>query len=313
MKIGMVMYGSQIDDGSFNQSAWDGIRRAEQSLGAQARYVEAVDAADAARQIDRYAAGGYDVVVSVGFPLTEVTAAAARTYPEIAFIGVDQAQSQPQRNLAGLVFPEDQAGYLAGALAALTTRKGIVGQVLGPPEVPSVEAFGTGFLNGARETKPGIRVLTTCNPNGPGRGFADDAWGRRAALQLTGQGADVVFAAAGSTGNAALETIAARPDQSVLGIGVDTDQYFTLPTAAPILVSSAMKMVTPGVFGLIRDAHDGTFEGGNQMGGVILAPYHDQAGRVSPEAKQQLDQLDNRVAEGTLKTGWTGPTGKCPA
>ena len=127
------------------------------------------------------------------------------------------------------------------------------------------------------------------------------------------QKADVIFAAGGQAGNGGLLAIVERKDSGVLGIGVDTDQYNTLQQAQPILLSSAMKLITPGVFNLIKAGQGGSFKGGNNFGLVGLAPYHDNESKVSDAIKQKMQQLDADVQAGKVDTGWKTPTGNCPA
>src|SRR5207247_2195392 len=148
--------------------------------------------------------------------------------------------STPRRrlvtNLAGLIFDEDKAGYLAGYLAGSLTKSGTVGQVLGTPLVPPVEKFGVGYINGAKAAKSGVKVLSACHPGGLAKGFTDPQWGKDTVNQEMSQNADVVFAAGGQTGNGGLLAVADK-NGAVLGIGVDTDQYLSLPEAKSILVS----------------------------------------------------------------------------
>jgi basic membrane protein A len=193
------------------------------------------------------------------------------------------------------------------------TKKNIVGQVLGTPIVPPVEAFGVGYIKGARDQKPGVRALSACHPGGLARGFTDPDWGKATAIQMMDQGADIIFAAGGNTGNGGLLAIAERAATGALGIGVDTDQYNTLTQARPILLSSAMKLITPGVANLIKGVRDGTFKGGNQVGEVGLAPYHDTESKVPADVKSKMQQLDTEVKAGRVQTGWGAPTGNCPA
>jgi basic membrane protein A len=136
-------------------------------------------------------------------------------------------------------------------------------------------------------------------------------WGNTTANQEMSQNADIIFAAAGLTGNGAL-LAAADKGGSVLGIGVDTDQYLSLPEAAPILVSSAMKLIVPGTFRLIKSAQDGSFKGGNVKGDVGLAPYHDLDAKVPTDVKTKMAQLSGDIASGKQSTGFTAPTGNCP-
>ena len=98
----------------------------------------------------------------------------------------------------------------------------------------------------------------------------------------------------------------------VLCIGVDTDQYLSLPEAKSILVSSAMKLITPGVYNSIKQVNDGSFKGGNVLGDVGLAPYHDLDSKVPADVKTKMTQVTSDVVSGRTKTGWDKPTGDCP-
>jgi basic membrane protein A len=181
-----------------------------------------------------------------------------------------------------------------------------VGTVLGLSSVPPVEKYGVGYINGAKAAKPGIKVLAACASS-----FTDTVWGNNTGNQEMSQNADVIFAAAGLTGNGALLAVADKGG-TVLGIGVDTDQYLSLPEAKAILVSSAMKLITPGVFNNIKAAQDGSFKGGNVVGQVGLAPYHDLDSKVPADAKTKMNQLSADVTSGKTSTGFTSPTGNCP-
>jgi basic membrane protein A and related proteins len=311
LRVGLVTDIGKIDDRSFNQSAWEGVQRAQRELGANVRFIETTDPKDYAKNIDQFAQDNYDVIVTVGFALSDATITAAKQYANIKFIGVDQFQDTTITNLAGLVFDEDKAGYLAGYLAGELTKSGTVGQVLGTPVVPPVEKFGVGYISGAKDAKAGVKVLSACHPGGLATGFNDPQWGRDTTIQEMNQGADVIFAAGGNTGNGGLLAIADRGG-SMLGIGVDTDQYFSLPEAKSILVSSAMKLITPGVFNLIKAGQDGSFKGGNVVGQVGLAPYHDLQSRVPADVQAKMQQIQADVVAGKVDTRWSKPTGNCP-
>jgi basic membrane protein A len=143
------------------------------------------------------------------------------------------------------------------------------------------------------------------------RGFSDPGWGNDTTNQEMSQNADVIFAAGGQTGNGGLLAIVTKGG-AVLGIGVDTDQYLSLPEAKSILVSSAMKLITPGVFNLVKGIGDGSFKGGNVVGDVGLAPYHDLDSKVPADVKQKMNQVTADVVAGRTKTGWDKPTANCP-
>lgn len=302
--VGLVTDVGEVDDKSFNQSAWEGVQRAEAELGALVKFVETKDAKDYGPNIDLFAQQGYDVIVTVGFALGEATIAAAQQYPDIDFIGVDQFQAETLPNLAGLIFPEDKAGFLAGALAAQLTETGTIAAVLGTDLVPPVVAFKEGYEAGARYINPDINLISTFHPGGLDVAFTDPEWGASTARQAMDQGADVVFGAGGKTGNGALIEVASESGKYC--IGVDSDQWETVPEAHPCLVSSAMKLITPGVFELIQLSDDVNFPGGNFVGETGLAPFHDFEDEIPQEVKDQIDAIDAGLRDGSITTGYGG-------
>lgn len=300
--VGVVTDVGEIDDKSFNQSAWEGVLRAEAELGAQVDYIETVDAKDYGANIALFADAGYDVIVTVGFALGEATLEAAATYPDVDFIGVDQFQGEAVANVAGLIFNEDKAGFLAGALAGMLTETNTIAAVLGTDLVPPVVAFKVGYENGALYVNPDVTTISTFHPGGLDVAFTDPEWGASTAAQAVGQGADVIFGAGGKTGNGALIEVAAN--EGLFCIGVDTDQWETVPEAHSCLVSSAMKLITPGVFDLIAASQSGSFPAGNFLGNVGLAPFHDFDSNVSDEIKTRLEEINAGLQDGSIETGY---------
>lgn len=305
LKVGLVTDVGRVNDRSFNQSAWEGVQNAVATLGLNeddVRYIETQAATDYADNIQQFIDAGYNVVVTVGFALGEATITAAQENPDIYFIGVDQFQGETIPNLVGLVFNEDQSGFLAGALAAQLTESGTIAAVLGTDLVPPVVAFKEGYEAGARYINPDINLISTYHPGELSQAFIDPEWGAATAAQAIDQGADVIFGAGGQTGNGALQEVAAH--EGLYCIGVDTDQWLTLPAAHPCLVSSAMKLITPAVEQLIASAADGTFEGGNFFGDAALAPFHDFEDQISDEIKQSLDEISAGLTDGSIETGY---------
>ncbi len=306
IKIGLVTDVGRVNDRSFNQSAWQGVLEACEQLGGKegkdCKYIETRDAKDYADNIGQFIEAEFDVVVSVGFALGEATTAAAAENPETFFIGVDQFQGAPQPNLAGLIFNEDRSGFLAGALAANLTQSGTIASVLGTDLVPPVVAFGEGFIAGAKHIKPDVNIITTYHPGEISQAFTDPEWGAATTKQAIDKGADVIFGAGGITGNGALQEVAAN--EGLFCIGVDSDQWLTLPAAHPCLVSSAMKLITPGVVELINAYSDGTMTSGNYFGGSALAPFHDFDDKVPAEVKAQLIEIKAGLEDGSIKTGY---------
>jgi basic membrane protein A len=301
-RIGLVTDVGEVDDKSFNQSAWEGAQEGASAVGGTAEYIQTKDAKDYAANIAEFADQGYDVIVTVGFALGQATVEAAKKYPNIKFIGIDQFQGEATPNVAGLMFHDDQAGYLAGVLAAKMSTSGTIAAVLGTDLVPPVVAFKEGYEAGAKATNPSIQLISTYHPGGLDVAFTDPEWGASTAAQAIDQGADVVFGAGGKTGNGALIEVAAH--DGVFCIGVDTDQWETVPEAHPCLISSAMKLIKPGVVDLIKLAKDGNFPSGNYFGTVGLAAYHDFDGQVPADVKKLIDDTAAGLKDGSIKTGY---------
>jgi basic membrane protein A len=309
--IGLVTDVGEVDDKSFNQSAWEGAQEAAEKHGAaKVDYIETQDAKDYAANMQLFLDDGYDVIITVGFAMGEATGIAATENPDVYFIGVDQFQTyhfdddetNDIPNLVGLVFNEDHSGFLAGALAAMLNQTGTIAGVYGTDLVPPVVAFKEGYEAGATYINPAIEVISTYHPGGMDVAFTDPEWGATTAAQAISNGADVVFGAGGKTGNGAI-TEAAGYD-GVYCIGVDSDQWFTVPEAHDCLVSSAMKLITPGVVDILDLYVAGDAPSTNFFGGAGLAPFHDFDAVIPQDVKDQLDTIAAGLADGTITTGY---------
>lgn len=308
-KVGLVTDVGRVNDRSFNQSAWEGVVEAGEALGLaedDIKYIETQDAKDYADNMQQFIDAGYNVIVSVGFALGDATTTAAKENPDVFFIGVDQFQGEAMPNLAGLIFNEDHSGYLAGVLAGSLSKTGTIAAVLGTDLVPPVVAFNEGYVAGAQSVNPDINVISTYHPGEISQAFVDPEWGAATAKQALDQGADVIFGAGGITGNGALQEIATADGagETVFCIGVDTDQWNTVPAAQPCLVSSAMKLITPGVVELVTMASEGEFPGGNYFGDADLAPFHDFDDMIPQELKDLLEETKAGLIDGSIDTGY---------
>ena len=308
-KVGLVTDVGRVNDRSFNQSAWEGVVEAAEVLGLtedDIKYIETQDAKDYADNMQQFIDADYNVIVSVGFALGDATTTAAKENPDVFFIGVDQFQGEAMPNLAGLIFNEDHSGYLAGVLAGSLSQTGTIAAVLGTDLVPPVVAFNEGYIAGAQSVNPNINVISTYHPGEISQAFVDPEWGAATAKQALDQGADVIFGAGGITGNGALQEIATADGagETVFCIGVDTDQWNTVPAAQPCLVSSAMKLITPGVVELVTMASEGEFPGGNYFGDADLAPFHDFDDMIPQELKDLLEATKAGLIDGSIDTGY---------
>ncbi len=300
--VGLVTDLGKVDDKSFNQSAWEGAKQGAAAIGMKSEYIESNAQTDYAANIKQLIDNGNKVIITVGFALGDDTIKAAKANPTLKFIGVDQFQGAAVDNLTGLVFNEDKAGFMAGALAGLLTKTNTVGAVVGTDTVPPVVAFTKGWENGAKYTNPKVKAISVYHPAGD-NAFNDPDWGATNAKQILDQGADIIFGAGGNTGNGALAEIAKK--SGAFCVGVDSDQWETVPAAHPCLVTSAMKLITPGVVDLVKAAKDGSIKGGNFFGATGIAPFHDFDATISQEVKDKMAKIVADVQSGTLATGYT--------
>ena len=305
LKVGLVTDVGRVNDKGFNQSAYEGMLAAAEAAPTcfETEYIETTSQSDYAPNIAQFTDAGSNVVIGVGFLLGDALGDAAKANSDIKFISVDGVPGKGHdeswmTNGESLFFAEDQAGYMAGVLAASLTKSNHIGVVGGLVVVPPVERFVEGYIDGAKVTKPDIDVDFVYATS-----FTDPPQGSSAAKQMIDSGADVIFAAGGLTGNGALE--AACQATGVLAIGVDTDQYETLPSVQKCIVSSATKNIVEAVKNsLLRIAQDqftpGFHTDNAATNGIGLAPYHDQDANVPAEVKTLIETTFAGLADGSI-------------
>jgi basic membrane protein A len=310
LKVGLVTDVGRVNDKGFNQSAYEGMLAAAEAAPTcfATEYIETTSQSDYATNIAQFTDSDSDVVIGVGFLLGDALGDAAKANPDIKFISVDGVPGAGHdeswmTNGESLFFAEDEAGYLAGVLAASISKSDHIGVVGGLVVVPPVERFVEGYINGAKSVKPDITVDFVYTTS-----FVDPPQGNNAAQQMIDGGADVIFGAGGLTGNGALEAACAA--EGVLAIGVDTDQYETLPSVQSCIVSSATKNIVEAVKNsLLRIAQDAFTPGFHTdnaaTNGIGLAPFHDQDAAVPADVKTLLETTLAGLADGTIKTNVT--------
>ncbi|MGI8700336.1 MAG: BMP family lipoprotein [Nocardioidaceae bacterium] len=301
-KAGLVTDVGTVNDGSFNQFAYEGLKAAEKCFGIQTDFIETANQADYNNNLTTILSGKPDVVVTTGFLLADATLTFAKDNPDTKWIGIDQFQEMYPDNYVGILFREDQGGYLAGALAGLLTKSNVVGVVAGREDVPPVVRYVNGYEAGAKSVNPDVEVLRVYNSS-----FDDPAKGASDARQMLGEGADVIFGAGGITGSGGVRAAA---ESGAWAIGVDQDQYATIfgsgsAQGSDRIASSAVKRVDLGVFSQIAAAIRGDFKGGvfqltAANDGITYAPPHDA--KVPDEVSQQLEQIRQGLADGSIDT-----------
>ena len=310
VRVGLVADVGRLKDGGFNQYAYEGMMRAVQEFGLDSTCLESPRPEDGEGNILMLVEGGYDVIVAVGPRLGEAAERIAKDYPGTRFVTVDYAPYPVLPNVMGLLFAEDQAGFLAGALAGYMTRSNVVGVVAGE-QVPAVVKYRKGFTNGAKLVNSKVKVLGEYIPS-----FTDPRTGKTVAEAFIERGADVIFGAGGLTGSGGILAAAAR---GVWVIGVDQDEWGTTfangqVAGADRLLSSAVKRLDNAVYLAIRGVVEGNFVGetalfdaGNR--GIGLAPYHAAESAIPEQVKGRLDELEAGLRSGTITTK-VGPAGE---
>ena len=306
LRVGLITDLGQLDDNGFNELAYRGVQQAEKELGIKGRVIESASAADYIPNMSSLARQGYDLVVGVGFAQGDAIGKVAQRFPDTKFaiIDVDHAfvPGKPA-NVRGLLFREEEVGYLAGYLAGLEEKRrdgaDVISAVGGVKE-PPVDRFIAGYFAGAEKAAPGIETILDYSQD-----WDDQAKCKELALNQISRGSNVVFQVAGECGLGALN--AAR-ERDRWGIGVDADQSFL----GPHILTSAQKGVDSAVFLTIKMIQDGSWEGGSNANfgvkedGVSL-------GKLSPDVPDedlvQIEQIREQIADGTI-TGIPTEVGK---
>jgi len=307
IKAAMVTDVGGLGDKSFNDLSYAGLQRAESELGVEIQVLESKEPTDYESNINQLATAGYNPIFAVGFLMTDTVTKVAPQFTDVNFGGIDIFFDPPASNVIGLNFKEQEAAYLAGVLAAqMTTLTDVDPRIndqkvlgfVGGMEIPAVQKFEAGFVAGAKAVDPDIEVKSVYTGS-----FTDQQKGIESGKALIEQGADIVFAAAGATGNG---TATACKDNNALFIGVDADQYETIDGIGDTILTSAVKRVDNAVFQTVKEAVDGTIAGGENKvfglaeEGVGLAPYHDWDAKIPADVKAAVDKAMADVVAGTV-------------
>jgi basic membrane protein A and related proteins len=286
-RVGLSTDTGGLNDRSFNHLAYVGMLRAEKKLGVHGRVILANSSADYVPNLTALAQQGYDLIIGVGFTEIQAMATVAKQFPKkhFAIVDVSNADENHLPNVEGLLFREQEAGYLAGYAAGLAAkdRHGKVVSSVGGQKQPPVDRYIAGFQAGAKAAFPGVQTL-----NGYSQDFENQAKCKEVALNQIAAGSVVVFQVAGGCGLGALD---AAKEQNVWGIGVDADQGYI----GPYVLTSALKRVDTAVFDAIQSAQAGKFKGGRDVvygidiNGVGIGKFSSKAPAGIPAAVRKVE------------------------
>ena len=289
-RIGMVTDIGGINDGSFNQSAWEGLQRAAEDFGCEVNYLESKVESDYVPNIDTMVDEDYDLIILVGYMMADALHDAAEMNPDQKFVIIDDSTNSDLDNVTCMMFEQAQASYLVGLVAGMTTETNNVGFVLGM-STAMMNEFGYGYLAGVLDANPDA-TIQQYNVNS----FGDSATAKTATTNMISKGADVVFHAAGGSG---LGVIDACKEKGVWAIGVDSDQSSLAPKT---ILTSAMKRVDNGCYDAIKETIKDELQNGVivydlSMGGVDIAPTTDN---LSDEILKAVEDAKQDIIDGKV-------------
>jgi len=292
-KISMVTDVGGVNDQSFNQSAWEGLKKAKEDLGIDISYVESKQDADYQSNLETMLDAGNDIIWGIGFKMADIVMKEATKNPEQKYGIIDFTYGdKTPLNIVCVMFKEQEASFLTGFIAAKMSKTGVVGFV-GGMDVPVIHRFKYGFLSGAEYANPSIEILSQYAAS-----FSDAAKGKAIANQMYKNGADVVMHAAGGVGDGVIE---AAKEKGKMAIGVDRDQSDLAPEN---VITSSMKMVGSAIYNVTKSYVGDKWEGGKTVvygikeGGVDIAPTTDK--HVPAEILQEVENLKNKIVEGKI-------------
>jgi basic membrane protein A len=301
IRVGLVSDVGRFNDRSFNQSALEGLRRAESDLGVTGRPIESRQTSDYVPNLSSLAREGFDLTIGVGFLLAEAVNTAAKRFPDSNFAIIDYSvNAEPftkNANVQGLTFATNENSYMIGCLASLMVeRQGgkQVMSVVGGIKLPTVDIFIAGYQAGAKKCNPAVNVLV-----GYSQDFVAQDKCKEIALNQIAQGSQVIFQVAGGCGLGALD---AAKERDKWGIGVDRDQS----NLGPHILTSAVKRVDQSVFLTSEAVQNGEFEGGTdalfdlENEGVAV-------GKISPDVPQEFIDRMNEIKDQLVSGELTAP------
>ena len=288
--VAMITDVAGVNDQSFNQSAWEGLQKAEKELGIEVKYLESKQDSDYATNIETLVDEDVDLILGVGMKLADAIKEGSELYPDQNFVLVDEEIDAS--NVKNILFKAEESAYLAGLIAGKTTKTNNVG-FIGGMELPVIDTFKYGYMAGVKAANPDAKVQAQY-----ANSFTDQAKGKAIANQMYSNGADIVFTCGGDVGTGAIE---AAKENNKYAIGVDRDQSDLAPQN---VLTSAIKRVDAGVFETVKSYVNGTFEGGKSVtltaaDNGILLPM--ETSKFEKFDQETYDKLFQGLVDGSIK------------
>lgn len=293
MKVALLTATGGLGDRSFNDSAHKGFLRAQQELGVEIKVIEPQSTADYLQSLKLVAGADYDFIMVVGNDWGDAIDTVAPNYPDKKFGAINLKNKAD--NLASAQFSDHEGSFLVGALAGLMSETGTVG-FIGGMDVPAINRFAVGYEEGVKYANPDVNVLKTYVGS-----FADPGKGKEFAIQLAGEDADIIFAAAGKSSEGLFELL--KTSDGVYGIGVDADQDYIVEGK---ILTSMMKNVEFAAFDFIKQVKEGTFTSGVKVyglaeNGVGMSEMKYTKDKIPAEVLEKLEVIKQDIIDGKVK------------
>lgn len=297
IKVGLVTDVGGVNDKSFNQSAWEALEALHEELGIQNKYLQSAQSSDYVPNLNQFVQGGYDLTWSIGFDLGDATLQVAQANPNAKMAIIDNVVDAP--NVESVTFAENEGSFLVGVVAGLTTKTNKIG-FIGGMESPVIKRFEVGFQAGVAAVNPDAKVTVTY-----AGAYDKPDIGKSLATQLFNDGADIIFPAAGQTGNGVFNEAAARNQaggaNKLWVIGVDKDQ--SLEFGDEVTLTSMMKRVDVAVKNVTQQVIDGTFKGG-QVTNLTLKEdgvgLPEENPNLSQEILDKVEEFKQKIINGEI-------------
>jgi basic membrane protein A len=294
LKVGLVLSTGGLGDKSFNDSAYAGLKEAEEQLGVEIKYVEPANVSEFDTFLRQFAEADYDLIIGIGFQMKDSVVKVAEEYPNSNFVMVDEPIDMP--NVVSATFNESEGSFLAGTLAGMMTKTNKVG-FIGGMEVPLIKRFGNGFMAGAKYINPKITTFRAyVGGNSP---FNDPARGKEMALSMIDSKADIIYHAAAGSGMGVFE---AAKERGIYAVGVDSNQDAVVPGT---VLTSMLKNVDKAVFSIIKDTQEKGFVAGEldfnlANGGVGVTDLQYTKDQIGEAKLKRLEEIKADIISGKI-------------
>lgn len=293
IKVTFITTETGLGDRSFNDSTWEGLQRAEEELGVEISLIEPSSVADTGTSIISAVNSGSDLILGFGASWTDAFEEYCERFPDVYFGGLNCNVAADNLQVAKTA--DHEGSFLAGALAAMKSQTGVIG-FIGGQDADNINRFYVGYEEGAKYINPDINVMKSYVGS-----YTDPAKGKEYSLQLMNSGADIIFHAAGGTGEGLFE--AARENENLYAIGVDSNQDYIVEGK---ILTSVVKNCGNIAYDMVKSVQDGTFESGDKVydlenGGVGLTDMEYTRDYIGDEAIAKLDELKEQIVSGEIQ------------